>query len=92
MTDTNASARYAAQRATILNILGDQDVDGLRAMRDSRRSIRDLLLRQIGEAFVDSEEQDASRLRQQLWEFETICDLADRLVEEHERVEATAPD
>lgn len=92
MTDTNASARYAAQRATILNILGDQDVDGLRAMRDSRRSIRDLLLREIGEAFVDlAQEQDASRLRQQLWEFEAICELADRLVEEHERVEATAP-
>lgn len=37
MTDTNASARYAAQRATVDNILGDHEADGLRAAMDTDR-------------------------------------------------------
>ena len=90
MTDTNASARYAAQRATVDSILGDHDADGLRAATDTDR-IRDLILREIGQAFVDSEESDAAALRQALWNLDSLTELAQRVVEEHERVEATAP-
>lgn len=91
MTDTNATARYAAQRATIDNILDEQKVDGLRAMIEGRPSIRDVFLREIGEAFVDGDEVKAALVRQQLWDFEMTCEIVDRVIEEHERVEASAP-
>ena len=89
MTDTNASARYAAQRATVDNILGDQEADGLRAAMETDR-IRDLILREIGQAFVNSEDSDAAALRQALWNLESLAEIADRIVEEHEMVEANA--
>lgn len=90
MTDTNASARYAAQRATVDNILGDHEADGLRAAMDTDR-IRDLILREIGQAFVNSEDSDAAALRQALWNLETLTELGERVIEEHTRIEENAP-
>ena len=90
MTDTIASARYAAQRATVDNILGDLEIDAVIAMTGIER-VKDILLREIGQCFVNSEESDAEALRQALWNLESLAEVADRLVEEHERVEAGAP-
>lgn len=90
MTDTNATARYAAQRATVDNILGDHEADGLRAAMDTDR-VRDLILREIGQAFVDSQEQVASTWRQALWNLEALTEVCERIVEEHMRVEESAP-
>lgn len=90
MTDTNATARYAAQRATVDNILGDHEADGLRAAMDTDR-VRDLILREIGQAFVNSEESDAEALRQALWNLETLTELGERVIEEHTRIEENAP-
>lgn len=90
MTDTNASARYAAQRATVDNILGENEADGLRAVLDTDR-IRDLILREIGQAFVNSDESDAAALRQALWNLESLTELGERVIEEHTRIEENAP-
>lgn len=90
MTDTNATARYAAQRATVDNILGDHEADGLRAAMDTDR-IRDLILREIGQAFVNSDESDAAALRQALWNLESLTELGERVIEEHTRIEENAP-
>lgn len=90
MTDTNASARYAAQRATVDNILGENETDGLRAVLDTDR-IRDLILREIGQAFVNSDESDAAALRQALWNLESLTELGERVIEEHTRIEENAP-
>lgn len=89
MTDTNASARYAAQRATVDNILGDLEIDAVIAMAGIDR-VRDIVLREIGQCFVSSEESDAEALRQALWNLESLAEIADRIVEEHEMVEANA--
>lgn len=90
MTDTNASARYAAQRATLDNILGDTEIDWVISMTGIER-VKDIVLREIGQCFVSSEESDAEDLRQALWNLESLAEVAGRIVDEHERVEASAP-
>jgi len=90
MTETNANARYAAQVATLENILGDHDTDGLRSAMYTDR-VRDLILREIGQAFVNSEDSDASALRQALWNLETMTEVCERVIEERTRVEESAP-
>lgn len=91
MTDSSASARYAAQRAILENVIGEDGPSALRSQARSTDAIKDLVLKEIGRLFVDSEDQAADNIRMAFYSLESLQDLANRVCDENDALEARAP-
>lgn len=91
MTDTNANARFAAQRAILDNVIGDDGVDSLRTLARTTDAIKDVILQEIGRLFVGSEDQAAHNLRMAFYSLESLQELANRVCDENDDLEARAP-
>ena len=64
MSDSNASARYAAQRAILDNVIGDEGVDSLRTLARTTDAIKAVVLKEIGRLYVSSEDAQADEGQQ----------------------------
>ena len=91
MTDTNANARFAAQRAILDNVIGDDGVDSLRTLARTTDAIKAVVLKEIGRLYVSSEDAQADELRMAFYSLESLQDLANRVCDEHDLLEARAP-
>lgn len=91
MSDSNASARYAAQRAILDNVIGEDGFDSLRTQARTTDAIKAVVLQEIGRLYVASEDADADALRMAYYSLESLQDLANRVCDEHDLLEARAP-
>lgn len=91
MTDANASARYAAQRAILDNVIGEDGPSALRTQASTVDEVKHLVLQEIGRLFVASDDQAADNLRMAFYSLESLQDLANRVCDEHDLLEARAP-
>lgn len=91
MTDSNASARYAAQRAILDNVIGEDGVEPLRAQARTVDEIKAIVLQEIGRLYVASEDDKADNLRMAFYGLESLQELANRVCDENADLEARAP-
>ena len=91
MTDANASARYAAQRAVLDNILNEEGVDSLEVQELAVRRLKPIVAQEIGRLFIESEDIQADHMRQAYYALETLIEIATRVVREKRDLEGRAP-
>lgn len=86
MIDATASARYAAQRSILENILGPAGMDDLEGMRAGIGRLKALALTEIGRAVVYADDGKVDQLRQSVHDLDATIDIIERLTEEAIRV------
>lgn len=91
MTDSNASARYAAQRVILDNVIGEDGPSALRTGASAVDEIKAIVLQEIGRLYVASEDDKADSLRMAFYALESLQELANRVCDETEDLEARAP-
>lgn len=91
MTDANASARYAAQRAILDNILNEEGVDSLEIQMVAIRRLKPIAAQEIGRLFIESDDSQADAMREAYYALETLIELAGRVVRETRDLEGRAP-
>lgn len=91
MIDATASARYAAQRSILDNILGDDDIEEITGMKTGLARMKRLALQEIGSAFTYGDDTQLEALRQSIFDLDALTELIDRIERENVRVEENVP-